>query len=234
LTEDVIPPSRFRPKVARDLETICLKCLEKAPQKRYSSAEVLADDLQRFLRGEPIQARPISTWGRTIKWIKRRPAVAALVTLGAMATIGVVAGVLFYQVQRTRLAEQGLILAEKEFSESHRLEAARAKIQGLLLESQKAVSAQQWKEALSQLASASAMMEPGLEDMMAQLHGLEIEANRGAEQQAALQRAVEKRRYFFELRDTALFHGTLFKGVDVPAYPMLAREQGKNCLGSST
>src|SRR5262249_27270251 len=85
LTEEPIPPSRHRPGVPPDLETICLKCLQKDPAKRYASAEHLADDLQRYQRGEPITARPVGRFERTLKWMKRRPAAAA--ALGASAAL---------------------------------------------------------------------------------------------------------------------------------------------------
>ena len=80
--DDPVPPSRLVPRVARDLETICLKCLNKDPQKRYASAEELADDLDRYREGKPIKARPTPVWERGHKWSKRRPAAALALALG--------------------------------------------------------------------------------------------------------------------------------------------------------
>ncbi|MFO1499505.1 MAG: serine/threonine-protein kinase [Verrucomicrobiota bacterium] len=71
-------PSSLNPEVDRDLETICLKCLEKEPSRRYSSAEGLAEDLTCWLHGEPIRARPITNLERVGKWARRRPAMAAM------------------------------------------------------------------------------------------------------------------------------------------------------------
>ena len=78
-------PRRIRPAVPRDLEAICLKCLEKNPARRYVSAETLADDLRRFATGEPVVARRLSHPGRVLKWVRRRPVWA-----GAMALVVVV------------------------------------------------------------------------------------------------------------------------------------------------
>ncbi len=95
-SRDPEPPRRAAPKVPRDLETICLKCLEKSPAKRYPSAEELADDLRRFLANEPIRARPARAWERGAKWARRRPTAAALLGLTASLLLAAVVGVLWY------------------------------------------------------------------------------------------------------------------------------------------
>lgn len=101
LEEDPAPPARLNPKVPRDLESVCLMCLRKEPQRRYSSARALADDLQRFLKGEPTRARPLSSIERLYKSVRRRPA-RAVGGLGAAATIAAVLGaVLWTASQRT-------------------------------------------------------------------------------------------------------------------------------------
>lgn len=78
LSEEPLPPTRLRPQLPRDLERVCLKCLNKEPGRRYGSAGALALDLHRFLAGEPVTARPVPVWERAWKWARRRPGVASL------------------------------------------------------------------------------------------------------------------------------------------------------------
>jgi serine/threonine protein kinase len=88
-TEDPIPPSKLRPRMPRDLETICLKCLHKDPHKRYASAQALSDDLGLFLARKPITARPASWPERGVKWVRRRPALSALLAVSGTAALAV-------------------------------------------------------------------------------------------------------------------------------------------------
>jgi WD40 repeat protein len=112
LSGDPVPPRRLNPKVPRDLETICLRCLHKEPKKRYPSARSLADDLHRFRASEPILARRATAWERAVKWARRRPVVAGL----SAALVLVLAGAFGGMFGLWRNAE----------SERRRADAARA------------------------------------------------------------------------------------------------------------
>jgi WD40 repeat protein len=84
---DPVAPRQLQPKVPRDLETVCLKGLQKEPRQRYASAQDLAEDLRRFLAGEPIRARPVTWAGRAIKWVRRWPTLATAYGLLALTIL---------------------------------------------------------------------------------------------------------------------------------------------------
>jgi WD40 repeat protein/tRNA A-37 threonylcarbamoyl transferase component Bud32 len=110
-------PRALNPRVDRDLETICLKCLQKEPGGRYGSAEALAQDLERWLGGEPIRARRTSAWERTVKWARRRPALAALVAVSVVAVVLVVVAQALSNVRITqehRVTQQTLEALQTE------------------------------------------------------------------------------------------------------------------------
>jgi tetratricopeptide (TPR) repeat protein len=102
-TRDPVPPRQFRPAVPRDLETICLKCLQRDPRKRYESAVALADDLARFQNGRPILARPAGPVERAVKWARRKPTVAAL-TGACVVSVAALAAVVSVYTARLREA----------------------------------------------------------------------------------------------------------------------------------
>jgi serine/threonine protein kinase len=124
-TQEPVPPTRLHPKVPRDLETICLKCLRKEPRRRYATALELAADLERFLAGESIWARPTPAWERGLKWAKRRPALAALLGVSGAAALTVLIVVLF---TNARLQQQ-----------RNEAEAARAEAQASFRQARDAV-----------------------------------------------------------------------------------------------
>jgi hypothetical protein len=98
-TQEPLPPSRLQPKVPRDLETICLKCLQKEPQNRYSDCAALAEDLRRFVAGNPILARPVSAPERLWRWCRRNPKVAVLSGSLMLLLFAILVGLVFFNVK---------------------------------------------------------------------------------------------------------------------------------------
>jgi len=113
LKDEPVPPSRLQPGVPRDLETICLKCLHKAPDRRYASGAQLAADLRRFQDGEPIEARPANWVERGWKWAKRRPTAAALTLVSVVGLLVLLVGGLWFSARLTEQRNQALQEAEK-------------------------------------------------------------------------------------------------------------------------
>jgi serine/threonine-protein kinase len=98
--QEPVPPSRLNAKVPCDLETICLKCLHKVPERRYATAAALREDLRRFQRGEPIAARPAGLLERTAKWVRRHPTPSAMLAASFVIAVLLVGAGLWFVVQQ--------------------------------------------------------------------------------------------------------------------------------------
>jgi hypothetical protein len=108
------PPSRVNPRVPRDLEVICLKCLEKDPERRYPSAQALAEDLSRYLAGEPIAARATGRLKRGWLWCRRNPRLAVAIGSTAAALVAVAAIAVVYARQQSRIAAREAQVAAEQ------------------------------------------------------------------------------------------------------------------------
>lgn len=192
--EDPVPPSRHG-TVPHDLETICMKCLEKEPHRRYLTAELLADDLRRFMAHETISARPATTWERTAKWLRRHPTMATLMAACFLGFLGgAIAVVSHIQAERQR-----------SFEEQRRFEAARAEVRDLIQRAQQAAGNLAWSNAQELVKSTDAKI-----DSNPTLAGFKDDKDLAGVKHRLAARATYQR--FNELRDDAVFHATLASG----------------------
>ena len=209
--DDPVPPSRLVPRLERDLETICLKCLSKEVHQRYDSASDLADDLERYLRGESIKARSTGFLERGVKWSRRRPALATLVALGLAATVALT------------LTSSWLVRKE-----GLRIDRLRREVLPSLLIGQALLAKEKWSDATEHLTTAHVRThnEPRLVDLDRQAEALLKQAERVRADQEAREadqeaREADQERYreFVRLRDEALIHDTQFTGLDTISDP---------------
>jgi len=107
LNAEPVSPRLLNPSVPRDLETICLKCLEKEPDKRYATAQALADEFGRFLSNETVHARPVTPIERVWRWCRRKPALAGALAIAGVLLLTVLIGspITVYRISKARKAE---------------------------------------------------------------------------------------------------------------------------------
>jgi serine/threonine protein kinase/Tfp pilus assembly protein PilF len=185
--KEPIPPSRLAPKIPRDLETICLKCLQKEMRNRYPSTDALAEDLKRFLAGEPIKARPVSRLEQAWRWCRRNPRLALLST--ALGVLAITLGIVWTQ-EVLRDARDKQAAAERYAREQKALEEARGRAEQKIERATEAAAAGQALRALDLLKDAPPQLEAAdLADVRASWRTLQAQTELYAELQALLDRA---------------------------------------------
>lgn len=145
IVEEPLSPCQLQPGIPRDLETICLKCLQKDPRRRYVSAKALAEDLQHYLNGEPIMARPVGRTERLWRWCKRSPTVASLLLLLFVVLVSGVAVSCYFAaqaIQRAETAQQEKERANRKSGEAARRAEAESRANANLKRAVKEVDAQ--------------------------------------------------------------------------------------------
>ncbi len=208
--QEPVPPRRLLPKLPRDLETICLKCLLKEPERRFATALELAEDLERFLDGRPVLVRPVPAWERASRWARRRPAQAAAVAALALALVGGSTGAVFY----------GLYEHQQASAVQKRLDS-RQRVDGLWGQGQQAESGGQltaakecWDKALAEL-DADPTVAPA--ELRRQIEEHQQHVAQLIQQQANRQHLLDQLAQFNKLRDDVLFRAVNLREQDAAA-----------------
>ena len=233
-----VSPSRVQYRVPRDLETICLKCLQKEPRKRYATAKEMADDLNRYLFGEPIRARRTPPIERAVKWSRRHQTAATLLALGIVGSIGLSGyGVRYWNNQRAlqliaqrheaevqKATNDDLLLAQEDIS---RNDLDHGKV--VLTARQKLLEVEPKKSReLTALYDRTRLKLGEIERALAAARARRAE-------QLANDAVQERYRLFLDRRTQALLRDTEFPstvpGLEIATKPDLTRKAAEEALG---
>jgi tetratricopeptide (TPR) repeat protein/tRNA A-37 threonylcarbamoyl transferase component Bud32 len=195
-------------RVPRNLEAICLKMLAKDPDKRYSNCRALAADLQNWLNGMPIQARPVPIWERAWLWVKRRPGAATLIASTALGACAFMVAMILYQSQRVSIYQRELQLATER-------EEVRKRSGETLRRAREFEAAGNWSGVVAELEKVQEALNarPDLRDdeLAAEAgEGLTAARRNLEERQQARKRLLD----FQAAHDDALFYHARFTGQD--------------------
>jgi WD40 repeat protein/serine/threonine protein kinase len=159
LEQEAARPSLSRPGIPIDLETICLKCLEKEPTRRYPSAEALAEDLRRWLAGEPITARPVSTLERLWKWSRRHPGLAGSLAVIASLIVSIAIGSAVAATVFERIAREKGELADQRQIERNKALKAQDQAEQASAEARRQEQAERWERYRANIMTAASALE---------------------------------------------------------------------------
>jgi tetratricopeptide (TPR) repeat protein/tRNA A-37 threonylcarbamoyl transferase component Bud32 len=228
IDDDPVAPSQLVPRLPRDLETICLKCLHKEATRRYESAEGLADDLTRYVRGEPILARRTTILERGIKWARRRPLIAASWVLGIGIASVLILGFFVYQRSELQRGQTFLATQTKGYNVAREADAAQTEeeledawvhLSAFVAEMNPIKNEPRAKE----LSNLVAMKLADVDDKLAALRSRQAERDRQREERDRLQK-------FPKLLSDALFLDAQFTGLDLPSNQEATRRAARAAL----
>ena len=231
IEQDPVSPSRVQFRVPRDLETICMKCLQKEPGKRYATAKDMADDLNRYLHGMPIRARRTPLIERALKWSRRHPTFAALSAIGALMVVSSIGAGWWYldhkrNVERVAAQSEAVLLKEsandllhaREAMSKHNLSQAE-----VILTARKKILERENKRGLESLYARTNQMLGEVEKA--------VDADRAAKADQLAKEEVQNRyRRFLDDRKEALFRDTQLTGLMLDSNLALTRKSAEGAL----